>query len=253
MRFGPTGHALLLPEDLPDLSSADRAAELLAELGYGEEFCLSPSFEPAFIGTLMYAGFLVMSARIKGPSGPLWAALPKLHVSRSLLSFKDLHETRTGQRLAKRCELRQDEDFDRILDSCVRVHGVDWLSPPLLAAFRALRSRSAALNGLLAGLRMTSFALYRQGRLIAGEFGVLVGGAYTSYSGYRDEDSAGTVQLILTARQLRDTGYALWDLGMPMDYKTALGARTADRRAFLEAFRSARGSRPGPLPLPPGP
>ncbi len=244
---------MLLPQDLPDPASADRAAELLAELEYGEEFCLSPSFEPGFLGTLMAAGFLVMSARLEGPSGPLWAALPKLHLSRSLLRFQDLHESRTVRRLAGRYELRRDADFDRILDSCVRVHGDDWLSPPLLDSFRALRSGGAAAVGLPGGLRMTSFALYREGRLAAGEFGVSAGGVYTSYSGYRDEDSAGTVQLLLTARHLRDAGYALWDLGMPMDYKAALGARTADRRAFLQAFRAARGARSAPAPLPPGP
>jgi Leu/Phe-tRNA-protein transferase len=83
------------------------------------------------------------------------------------------------------------------------------------------------------------FGLYRRGQLVAGEFGVAVGRVYTSYSGYYDEDSAGSVQLALTGRYLRDSGFAFWDLGMPLPYKEKLGARTVDRARFLELFRTA--------------
>ena len=86
---------------------------------------------------------------------------------------------------------------------------------------------------------MASFGLYREGRLVAGEFGVLAGRVYTSYSGYYDEDSAGSVQLVLTGRWLRDAGFAFWDLGMDIPYKRGLGARILGREKFLELFRSA--------------
>jgi Leu/Phe-tRNA-protein transferase len=89
---------------------------------------------------------------------------------------------------------------------------------------------------------MVSFGLYREGRLVAGEFGVVVGRVYTSYSGYRDEDSAGTVQLVLTGRLLRDSGFAYWDLGMILPYKKRLGARNLSRRRFLDLFFKAQGS-----------
>ncbi|MDR2186345.1 MAG: GNAT family N-acetyltransferase [Treponema sp.] len=146
--------------------------------------------------------------------------------------------------------------FDRILERCVQVHGADWLTPPLLEKLLVIR-RTAAENGggRLRGERWispyarrrrprrtvmpVSFGLYRNGELVAGEFGTVIGRVYTSYSGYRDEDSAGTVQLVLTGRYLRDAGYAFWDLGMPMDYKDRLGAVNVDPRRFVELYRGA--------------
>jgi Leu/Phe-tRNA-protein transferase len=103
----------------------------------------------------------------------------------------------------------------------------------LLAGVRAIR---AFKNGLV---RPVSFGLYRDGELAAGEFGVVAGRVYTSYSGYRDEDSAGTVQMILTGRYLRDAGFAFWDLGMPLGYKDRLGARNISPGLFVELFRQA--------------
>jgi Leu/Phe-tRNA-protein transferase len=87
---------------------------------------------------------------------------------------------------------------------------------------------------------MAAVGLYREGRLVAGEFGTVVGGVYTSYSGYKDENSAGTVQLVLAGRRLRDSGFAFWDLGMLLPYKERLGAQALDRAKFLELFNKAR-------------
>lgn len=199
---------------------------------YGEEFCVSPSFDSSFVSALMGAGFLVMSARMPaGPGGGQRAILlPKLHRTRSVLDFPRLHASRSAERLIPRYDLRPNADFDTVLRNCAAVHGEDWLTAELMACFRDLG---------VAG-RMASFALYREGRLVAGEFGALAGGVYTSYSGYYAEASAGTVQLVLTGRWLRDAGYAFWDLGMPMEYKARLGARDLETGEFIERFRAAR-------------
>jgi Leu/Phe-tRNA-protein transferase len=235
---------------------------------YPEEFCLSPSFDPPFIAELMAAGFLVMSAKMekpdgeeaaKGPGGdpsdpsdpsdppdprdprdpvregPLssYILLPKHHRERSVLFFPDLHAGKTLKRLLPRYELRADAEFDRILDRCAEVHGDDWLTLPLRRAIRAVRELKTP------GVRPCSFGLYREGVLRAGEFGVASGGVYTSYSGFYDENSAGTAQMILTGLCLRDRGFAFWDLGMPLAYKAGLGGRTLDRKGFTELFRRA--------------
>jgi Leu/Phe-tRNA-protein transferase len=89
-------------------------------------------------------------------------------------------------------------------------------------------------------VRPFSFGLYREGELRAGEFGVIAGRVYTSYSGYHEEGSAGSVQMILTARWLADHGFAFWDLGMPLDYKGKLGAKLLNTGDFMRIFREAR-------------
>ncbi|MDR0998081.1 MAG: GNAT family N-acetyltransferase, partial [Treponema sp.] len=172
------------------------------------------------------------------------------------------------RRLIPRYELRRDfgprpqakagsaespGDFGNILERCADLHGEDWLTPPLRKTFLALYRDPPRAGGETgekgreqcggppcpACPRMVSFGLYREGRLVAGEFGAAAGRIYTSYSGYYDEDSAGSVQLVLTGRWLRDAGFAFWDLGMDIPYKLRLGARILGREKFLELFRSA--------------
>lgn len=173
--------------------------------------------------------------------------LPKLHLERSVLFFENLHIKKSIRRLLNRYELIFDAEFDRIIDRCVSKHGNDWLTPPLVecikklhtAASRAADCRCESSASLKEALYPSSFALYREGELVAGEFGVICGKVYTSYSGFYDEDNAGTAQLILAARYLQEHGFTFFDLGMPMDYKTALGAINVYPEEFVGLFRSA--------------
>jgi Leu/Phe-tRNA-protein transferase len=86
---------------------------------------------------------------------------------------------------------------------------------------------------------LVSFGAYRGGVLRAGEFGVMVGNVYSSYSGYREETGAGAAQLVLTGQYLRDHGFAFWDLGMTMSYKNDLGARDVTLSEFMPKWRAA--------------
>eukprot|EP00468_Gymnochlora_sp_CCMP2014_P008372 CAMPEP_0167767202 /NCGR_PEP_ID=MMETSP0110_2-20121227/15886_1 /TAXON_ID=629695 /ORGANISM="Gymnochlora sp., Strain CCMP2014" /LENGTH=227 /DNA_ID=CAMNT_0007655549 /DNA_START=163 /DNA_END=847 /DNA_ORIENTATION=- len=78
--------------------------------------------------------------------------------------------------------------------------------------------------------------------LIAGDIGYTVGACYTSMTGFREEGtvSAGTVQLVATCSLLKERGFAFWDLGMVMKYKTGLGADTMDRLSFLKRLHKVR-------------
>jgi Leu/Phe-tRNA-protein transferase len=195
---------------------------------------------------MMEAGFLVMSVNLaEEGEEPYYILLPKLHLTRSALFFENLHIKKSIRRFLSRYELRPDAEFDRILGRCVEKHGIDWLTPPLADCLRKIRTMSLwhepkALKGRLvpkAIVSPASFALYRDGKLVAGEFGVVCGRVYTSYSGFYDEDNAGTVQLILTTRYLQEQGFSFFDLGMPMDYKNDLGAVDISPAEFVRLFR----------------
>jgi Leu/Phe-tRNA-protein transferase len=169
--------------------------------------------------------------------------LPKLHLERSALLFKNLKIKKSIKRYLNRYELRPDADFEYIVDRCVEKHGSDWLTPPLVESIKKIRA--SALNGkdepqqLLpsTGVYPASFALYRDGKLAAGEFGIVCGKVYTSYSGFYEEDNAGTVQIILATRYLQKQGFLFFDLGMPMDYKNDLGAVNISPLEFVQLFR----------------
>jgi Leu/Phe-tRNA-protein transferase len=236
--FLPYGYALISPKDNPD-----KVMDRIIALNYREESCFAIDFSPDFIARLMAAGFLIMSRRVglsfSDPS-IYYIVEPVHHIRRSVLFFEDLHEKKSARKKLLRgqnaYELRFDDDFDRIVGKCIAVHGADWVTPPLVKVLREIREDKA-----FPLVRPLSFGLYHDGELVAGEFGVVVGREnrriYTSYSGYHEEDDAGNVQLILTGRYLRDAGFAFWDLGMVLPYKTQLGARGLTLSQFLALWR----------------
>jgi len=237
MKLSSTGHVIL---ELGD--DTDTVVDRLIENDYPDDFCLCPDLDTGFVSGMMASGFLVMSTRmLEAGVGFRTLFLPKSHRQRLILRPEEVHEARSIRRLIGRYELRPYADFDAILRECVQTHGDDWLTPELCSILANLHD-ATTLDTKTAVLEASpvSFALYRGGALVAGEFGIKVGSAYTSYSGFRLEDSAGTVQLVLTGRFLKESGYSLWDLGMPMAYKERLGARMVERAEFTSLFRAAR-------------
>jgi len=202
------------------------------ESSYPDEYCASASFDPDFVDSLCWSGFIPMAT---GEAEGAEYLIPKMHVERSAMDPSEVVVTRTARRESARYDFRVDERFSDALDSCVATHGDGWLRPPLVACWKELFETRQARRS-----RIASMELYACGRLVAGEVGVFVGSCYTSLTGFRSESGAGTVQLAATARYLESIGARLWDLGMPLDYKAALGAAVVPRAEFLARFREAR-------------
>jgi len=243
LKYTHSGYIYISPED-----DCNFVVDAMLETDYSEEFCLAMNFSPKFVTKLMEAGFLVMSTVIETENdGVIYLMLPKLHLVRSALFFENLHVKKSIKRLLNRYELRADAEFERIIDRCVEKHGEDWLTPPLVNCIKKIRRVSDPSSASVsAGSKLlptaspypASFGLYRDGELVAGEFGVVCGSVYTSYSGYYDEDNAGTVQIILAARYLLDHGFSFFDLGMPLDYKYMIGAVDITPQRFVQLFRA---------------
>ncbi|MDR1238578.1 MAG: leucyl-tRNA--protein transferase, partial [Treponema sp.] len=170
--YTSSGHIFISPGDDPA-----RIIDLIIETGYAEEECLALDFDPVFAAGLMAEGFLLMSGPARTDDAVITILIPKHHVRRSVLFFEDLHQSRSIRRFLSRYELRADAEFDRVVEKCIAVHGGDWLTKPLVDLIRNIRARNDPR------VRPFSFGLYREGELRAGEFGVIAGRVYTSYSG----------------------------------------------------------------------
>lgn len=232
-------HAFMSGSPLPAIplvgDGVDAAALASAfEEGFPLEFCAAESFDPDFLASLVREGFIPMATAWEDGRELL---LPKLHLVRSCLDPRGVRITRTARREARGLVLSAGCELPRVIASCLEMHGDDWLRPPLVDSFLELGRR-----GIAGGFGLLSFELWREDRLVAGEFGALVGACYTSWSGFRLEDGAGTVQLVATARALARAGITMWDLGMPLPYKAGLGAGDFSRARFLADFRRARGA-----------
>ncbi|ETO09339.1 Leu/Phe-tRNA protein transferase [Reticulomyxa filosa] len=118
------------------------------------------------------------------------------------------------------------------------------------------------------GVKVHSVELWdvQTGKLVAGELGSSVGSIYTSLTGFVVKDDTqdnnnnnnnnisilkskktrsrysgcGTVQLAGLGKLLQKCGFQLWDLGMTMDYKVALGGIELPRMQFLQKYRHLR-------------
>jgi len=243
LNYTLSGYIYISPED-----DCHAIVDAMLATNYSEEFCLATDFNPDFVSRLMEAGFLVMSMYIREKEENFGCILlPKLHLTRSALFYENLHIKRSIKRFINRYELKVDAEFDRIIDRCVEKHGSDWLTSPLVESVKIIRSRSKMPqlpltqhenSSLQTPPYPVSFALYRDGELVAGEFGVICGRVYTSYSGFYEEDNAGTVQIIKTTRFLQKNGFSFFDMGMPLDYKTDLGAVDISPEQFVKMFRS---------------
>ena len=231
LRYTHAGFLVIHPED-----DCHATVDAMLATKYNEEFCISASFDPEFTARLMDAGFLVMSADASGDDEkePLYLSLPKLHLERSALFFENLHIKKSIRKLLSKYKLKADIDFDYIINRCVEKHGADWLTPPLVESIKEIRRTRPTGNAY-----PSSFSLYKDDTLVAGEFGVICGNVYTSYSGYYDECNAGTVQLILLTKYLQEQGFLFFDLGMPMNYKLDLGAVNITPEEFVSLFRAA--------------
>ncbi|MCL2211300.1 MAG: GNAT family N-acetyltransferase [Treponema sp.] len=254
LKYTLSGFIYISPSD-----DCDAVADAMLATNYNEEFCLAEDFSPDFIIKLMEAGFLVMSMNLN-QEDPHYILLPKLHLVRSALFFENLHVKKSIRNLLNRYELRVNTDFDYIVDRCIEKHGSDWLTPPLVDCIKKIRSMVSSMvsvtyeespkyknNTQMVSVTTellptsyvypSSFALYRDGKLIAGEFGVVYRKVYTSYSGFYEEDNSGTAQIILAARYLQEHGFSFFDLGMPLDYKNNLGAVDISPEEFVRLFR----------------
>jgi Leu/Phe-tRNA-protein transferase len=219
---------------------------------YHDDFYVAKSFDPRLIAQLMCEGFLP----IAGSSRFL---LPKLHLERCVLQLRPhskLHISKSTRKKSKRFQLSINAAFDDVVKGCHKQHGINWLFPPIVNAFRALQRETIEYGGCAAQLvekdsfrpsgtipvRFYSVEIWNAttGELAGGELGYSVGGIYTSLTGFTNEDAAGSVQLAALGKLLLQCGFINWDLGMEMEYKRQLGAELIERTDFVREVHRTR-------------
>jgi tetratricopeptide (TPR) repeat protein len=134
-------------------------------------------------------------------------------------------------------ELRFDSDFIAVmnrLDHHYEKKNKDYMT--------LLRNFYPLINQYAKEIRFVSVALFLNGQLVAGDLGILAKKTYLSLTGFHDAPSAGSIQLILIARELGRKGVVIWDLGATDDrwntYKQRLGANILTNQQYLELFQS---------------
>ncbi|CCI43856.1 unnamed protein product [Albugo candida] len=204
-----------------------------------DDFYVSRFFDSNFIGCLMYEGFLPIATEY----GDRHLLLPKLHRKRCVLLLQGviLHIPKNVLKRSKRYHLVFNRSFDEVVEGCHQQHGIPWLYPPIVEAFRAVFD-SGKTGETNRNIRFYTVELLDSStnELCAGELGYTAGKVYTSLTGFTRVSGAGTIQLYALGKALQDAGFEMWDLGMSMKYKLDLGASNVSRDRFLELFHSYR-------------
>jgi Leu/Phe-tRNA-protein transferase len=157
----------------------------------------------------------------------------KIYNRYTILNLNNVHEPKRALKLMDKYELKFDIDFNIIVDKCSEIHGEEWLSVKMRNIYKKLY-RENEIN-----FKLVSFALYRNDELKAGEFGCIIRNMYISYSGYHEESSAGTVQLLKMFRYLKENKIMYCDLGPASEkfkYKYRFGAIDVEKEEYYKMF-----------------
>ncbi len=201
---------------------------------YESEFCASIRIDTEMVAASCRAGFLPMSEDFTGHD----VLLVKCHELRAVHDLDAFHVSKSDRRRARDLDFAISNDVADCLVAIVSHHRQRWLTDPLCEALVEL-AKTPRL-----GVHVHSIEIYRGPDLVAGEIGYTCGAVYTSMAGFYRLSGAGKVQLLCLGMLLARGGYAFWDLGMPMEYKAALGAREVERQGFLEIFGEAAARSP---------
>ena len=81
--------------------------------------------------------------------------------------------------------------------------------------------------------------LWRGEQLVAGVYGVAIGGFFAGESMFHVEHNASKLALILLQQRLKSAGFLLFDTQMVTPVTELLGAREVPRQKYLERLREA--------------
>lgn len=133
-----------------------------------------------------------------------------------------------------RFHIRIDSDFDSVIEACAEAvpnRPSTWINGTIRRLYRALFEQGF----------VHSVAVYREGRLVGGLYGVAIGGAFFGESMFHRETDASKTALIHLAALLLGGGYRLLDTQFVTPHLATLGAVELGRAAYRQRLAGAIG------------
>jgi leucyl/phenylalanyl-tRNA--protein transferase len=152
---------------------------------------------------------------------------------RAVLFPEELHVSRRLARTLRRGELsvRFDSDFDRVISLCASVPrpGQDgtWICDAIRGAYSRLYRRGLAHCA----------AVYREGELCGGLYGISLGRVFFGESMFSLAADASKVALYHLVKRLKEDNFLFIDCQVPSSHLESLGVRSIPRGRFLELLR----------------
>lgn len=152
---------------------------------------------------------------------------------RCVIEFESLHVPRRLERRLRRGEFQFtfDRCFGEVIRQCAARHrheGV-WITPSIIRAYDELHALGHA----------HSVEAWQQGRLVAGAYGVAVGGLFGAESMFHIVRDASKAAVATLARHLQRRGFVLFDVQVMTSATSQLGASLISRAEYLKRVQAA--------------
>ena len=164
-----------------------------------------------------------------------WSANPVTWWSpdpRAILDLDAIHIPRRLRSAVARPPYRVSFDtaFAEVMRACAqREDHPSWITPEFLEAYTALHQAGHA----------HSIELWREDQLIAGVYGVALGGLFAGESMFHRARDASKIALVILQQRLRQWGFTLFDTQMVTPVTALLGAREIPRDQYLARLEQA--------------
>lgn len=134
-------------------------------------------------------------------------------------------------------EVGVDGDFAAVVDACAAAgpgREDTWINAPIRRLYLELHARGQA----------HSVECRRDGRLVGGLYGVVMGGAFFGESMFSRERDASKVALVHLVARLKRGGWRLLDAQFLTEHLTQFGAVETPQAAYLKRLKAAKTARP---------
>lgn len=129
-------------------------------------------------------------------------------------------------------DIRIDTAFEAVIDGCASPapgRWDTWINGPIRALYATLHRQGC----------VHSVECWADGALVAGLYGVRIGGAFFGESMFTTVRDASKVALVQLAARLNRAGFALLDAQFMNDHLVQFGAVDAPHRIYMQALRPA--------------
>ncbi|MBE0514633.1 leucyl/phenylalanyl-tRNA--protein transferase [Sulfurimonas sp.] len=155
-----------------------------------------------------------------------WSTDPRL-----IMELDDFKLRRSLKKNIKKFDYKFDTNFIEVIKQCSSVkrekQNGTWIQDDIVEAYSVLHNMGVA----------HSVESYRDGKLVGGLYGVVVGRLFCGESMFSLVNDASKAAYAILVKHLKYWGYDFIDCQVPTDHLKSLGAKEVTREYFLERLK----------------
>jgi len=152
-----------------------------------------------------------------------WSTDPRL-----IMELDDFKISRSLRKNIKKFEYKFDANFNEVITKCATTKRGEqngtWINDELIESFNVLHGMGIA----------HSVESYKDGILVGGLYGLVVGKVFCGESMFADVSDASKAAYAMLVKHLKEWGYDFVDCQVPTNHLKSLGAKEISREYFLE-------------------